>query len=188
VTLTGRDESSVLPCTDMLNADQQKLVEDNIDVAEKAVKHLVRSLPHLRTVVKNIDLHSAAMVGMCKAARTFDPKKSNNVAGYMYWAARNAASTELVNEMKFAEKRKTLNVYNSSTLYNESSRALECLQSMTEMERDWLEKWCLYGSQAGGGYAALVRENKLGIKKVKRMLNEMIEKFESMYQDFPDTK
>ena len=59
---------------------------------------------------------------------------------------------------------------------------------MTEMERDWLERWCLYGSQAGGGYAALVRENKLGIKKVKRMLNDMIEKFEAMYQDFPDTK
>ena len=29
---------------------------------------------------------------------------------------------------------------------------------------------------------------KLGIKKVKRMLDEMIEKFEEMYQDFPDTK
>ena len=172
----------------MLNEAQQKLVEDNIDVAEKAVRHLARTLPHLRTVIGNIDLLSAAMVGICKAAKTFNPEKSNNAAGYLYWAARNAALTELKNEMKYGEKRQTLNVHNSDTLYSESSRALECLQSMTEMERDWLERWCLYGSQAGGGYAALVRENKLGIKKVKRMLDEMIEKFEEMYQDFPDTK
>ena len=68
----------------MLNAAQQKLVEENLEVAEKAVRHMVRSLPHLRAVIGNIDLHSAAMFGLCKAAKTYDPKKSTNIKGYMY--------------------------------------------------------------------------------------------------------
>jgi len=170
----------------MLTPEQQKLIEDNLAAAHAAVRNFKRSLPHLSAMLNNMDLQSAAYEGMCKAAKTYDPNKSTNAAGYMYRAGWNSMLHELKQEFKSGYHTSRADIDVSIMKADEESRAFECLyEKMTDQERDWLEHYAINQSRR-----ALKRDfgEDLGIggKLVSKMLDQMIERFREKYDDFPD--
>lgn len=170
----------------MLTPEQQKLIEQNLDVAQRAVRDFRRRLPYIVQYMDIMDVESAAYEGICLGARTYDPDVSTNARGYLYLAARNAILRDLKKEIRRGGGK--LTKHGSPKVENlkseEKSRALECLYSeMEEMERDWLEHYSLNRSRR-----AIKRElsEGTGHRQIKQKLDEMIEKFKQAYDDFTD--
>ncbi len=171
----------------MLSRQQQQLIEENLEVAEAAVRNLRRALYSFEDLLNRVDLQSAAYEGVCKAARTYDKEVSSNVRGYFYLAARNCALREVERELKHFDGRISFHEKVEFMIGTEQkSRALECLDSLEDAEKEWLEQWAVLGDKSGGSYAALHRQHGVGLKKVKSILNKMIDRFVEKYNDFCD--
>ena len=152
----------------MLTPEQQNLVVDCLDVADLAVGALLKRYPHFKNF--DAELTSAAYEGMCRAAKTYDPKKSSNVRGYFYTAARNGAISEIQRELK---KRLIGTLGEMNWVLDgddEGVSAIECLNQLPQKYREWVEEYVFYGK------LKQVREdtNIISGRKIRQMLDDMM--------------
>lgn len=78
----------------MLTDEQRRLVESAMPVVPKVIAAFWKKYPHLRKPLQRIDAEGVANLAICKAARTYDPAKSQ-VTTYFSTAIRNALMKEI---------------------------------------------------------------------------------------------
>jgi RNA polymerase sigma factor (sigma-70 family) len=73
-----------------LSAKRQRLVVEYVPLAEILAKYFVQNRPHWQRGVLIEDLQSEGFLAMCKAARTYDPKRLPYPKAYFARACLNA--------------------------------------------------------------------------------------------------
>ena len=73
-----------------LSAKRQRLVVEYVPLAEILSKYFVQNRPHWQRGVLIEDLQSEGFLAMCKAARTYDPKRLPYPKAYFARACLNA--------------------------------------------------------------------------------------------------
>ena len=176
----------------MLNEQQQKLVEDSIHIVPKVISSFVRKYACLRQVAKVCDLESAAYLALCNAARTYDPNRENaaSPATYFYRAIHNGLLREVqkeINTNAHSIARIPLEELQNRQKPSEYSYevAMNALDALSPRDRDWVERYILYGSRQDGGYAAFSRESGIDQRRIKKIILELLETLSRLAENHP---
>jgi len=170
----------------LLNEDQQRIAEQAVELVPKVRAAFLRSFPCLRSVAQCCDLEGAGYLGVTRAARTYDPTRGVGISAYFSVAIRNAMLQEVQREIRsnaHSIKRIPLEeVYRREPPKREQSPdALAALLSLTEEERDWIEKYVFEGAS----YRAFGRESGRDPRTAKKMLKAHLDKLREAVEDQP---
>jgi hypothetical protein len=175
-----------------LTPEQQELVEQAAKIVPACVKHFLDSMPCLRQVAKNCDLQSAAYLACCRAAKTYDKTKGSSISAYFSIAARNGMLREVQKELKsnaHSIMRIPLDqVYDREPPKRQvNPRAMPAMLTLTETERDWVERFVFDGVNRGGSFRAFGREAGRDCRTAKKMLHSILDKLRIAIEDQPDS-
>jgi DNA-directed RNA polymerase specialized sigma subunit len=169
----------------MLTPDQQKLVEEAAQWVPACVKAFIQNMPCLRDAASMCDLESAAYLGCCLAARTYNPTKGK-VSAYFGVAIKNAMLKEIQKEIKAgstsvyrislsaAEKR-------SKARREQPPSAISPFMKLTEEERSLIERHVV-GSHS---FRSLGRQEGCDPRTAKRRVMASIDKLRQEFDDSP---
>jgi DNA-directed RNA polymerase specialized sigma subunit len=170
----------------MLNADQQKLVEEAIKLVPVCINVFMQTMPCLRSVAASCDLESAAYMACCKAAKTYDPSRSKNLSAYFSVAIKNGMLREVQNELK-TQAHSVLRLSLSQAQQRQKPKsqppdaAISSLMRLTEQEREWIERFVFEETS----FNALGRDAGCAPKTAKRKLMSHLDRLRQAYEDEP---
>lgn len=79
-----------------LTPDQQRLAAQYRPMACKFALQTWAGLPYwLKRAIPEDDITAAAMLGLCRAAKLFDPKRGFQFSTYLFWSVRGATAEAL---------------------------------------------------------------------------------------------
>ena len=176
----------------MLDDKQQKLVEDSLHIVPKVITAFVKKYACLREVARCCDLESAAYLALCTAARTYDPDRPDAAAPttYFYRAIHNGLLREVqkeINTQAHSIARIPLEeVHNRSKPEPPKHEvAFEVLQNISDRDRDWIERYILYGARSDGGYATFSRESGIDHRRVRKIILDLVEELSRLVENHP---
>jgi RNA polymerase sigma factor (sigma-70 family) len=170
----------------MLTPDQQKLVEEAIELVPVCLNVFLKTMPCLREVAKACDLESAAYLACCKAARTYRKDAGTGVSAYFSVAIKNAMLREVQNEIK----TRSSSIYRISLDAAEKRQppqrqqepaAMQSLLSLTAEERSWIERHVFESTS----FRAFGREAGCDPRTAKRRLQSHLDKLRQAYEEEP---
>jgi len=175
-----------------LNQEQQELVEQAARLVPAMVKKFLESMPCLRQVAKGCDLQSAAFLACCRAAKTYDKTRGVSVSAYFSIAAKNGMLREVHKELRtnahsimripleqIHERQPPKRTVNPT--------AMPSMLTLTETERDWVERFVFDGVNRGGSFRAFGRESGRDCRTAKKMLYSILDKLKTAIEDHPDS-
>lgn len=174
-----------------LTPEQQGFAEEAIRLVPACIEVFLRSMPCLREVAKGCDLRSAAYMACCRAARTYDKSKGVGVSAYFSVAIKNGMLREVQNELKtnaHSVMRIPLEqVYDRGEPPKRpvNPSAFPAMLTLTEQERDWIERHVFDGPTRGGSYRAFGREAGRDCRTAKKMVQSILDKLKLAVEDHP---
>jgi hypothetical protein len=174
-----------------LTPDQQELAEEAIKLVPACIKAFLNSMPCLREVAKECDLRGAAYMACCRAARTYDKSKGVGISAYFSIAIKNGMLREVQNELKtnaHSIMRIPLEqVYERGQPPKRevSPTAMPAMLTLTEQERDWIERHVFDGPNRGGSFRAFGRESGRDCRTAKKMVQSILDKLRLAVEDHP---
>jgi hypothetical protein len=174
-----------------LTPEQQAVVEEAVLLVPACIKSFLNSMPCLREVARECDLKSAAYMACCRAARTYERGKGISVSAYFSIAIKNGMLREVQKELKsnaYSIMRIPLEqVYDREPPKREANpTAMPSMLTLTETERDWVERFVFDGQNRGGSFRAFGRESGRDCRTAKKMLRSILDKLRSAIEDHPD--
>ena len=115
-----------------MNEEQQKLVLDN----QKLVYHVIKQL-HLYHKLE--DYFDVGIIGLCKAAQTFNPENNSKFSTYAYICIRNNILMEIRNEKRQCDAY-AMSFSSIISSSKDKDLTLEDTLSDYELENDILNK------------------------------------------------
>lgn len=169
-----------------LTEEQQRLAEEAIKIYPAVVASLWKGMPCLRSVMDHCDLESAAYVGVCYAARTYDKSKGVGISAYFGVAMKNAMLREIQKEVKsqaHSIARIPLEQVDMRMPVSKecNENVLQALTKMTEDQRDWIERWLFDGTS----FRAFGRESGRDPRTAKKIIRSHLDRLKEIVDDEP---
>lgn len=174
----------------MLTPEQQDLAAEAMKIVPSVLRALMRNMPCIRQVAQHCDLESAAYLGCCKAARTYDKSKGIGISAYFSVAIKNQILKEVSKELKtnaHSIMRIPLEqIHDRQPPKREVSlTAIPSLLQLTEQERDWVERFVFDGQNRGGSFRAFGREAGMDHRAAKKLLLSVLDRLRDLADDHP---
>lgn len=175
-----------------LTPEQQELVEEAAKIVPACVKHFLSSMPCIRQVAKSCDLHSAAYLACCRAAKTYDKSRGVSISAYFSVAAKNGMLREVHKELR-SNAHSIMRIPLEQVHERQPPKrevnplAMPAMLTLTETERDWVERFVFDGVNRGGSFRAFGRESGKDCRTAKKMLQSILDKLKSAIEDHPSS-
>ena len=59
------------------------------------------------------------------------------------------------------------------------------LQNISERDRDWIERYILYGARSDGGYATFSRESGIDHRRIRKIILDLLEELSRLAENHP---
>jgi hypothetical protein len=174
-----------------LTPEQQEIAEQASKLVTACIKDFLHRMPCLRVVAGSCDLRGAAYMACCRGARTYDKSKGVGISAYFSVAIKNAMLREVQNELR-SNAHSVMRIPLEQVYERDSPpkrevdpAAIPSLLTLTEQERDWIERHVFDGPNNGGSFRAFGREAGRDCRTAKKMVQSILDKLRAAVEGHP---